>query len=83
VLLTGGALCLYVATPHQRLLAARPSPRPVRAAGSVCLAAALAILLALMGPATAVFTWAIGLMAAWTIPPVAIAWLRHRRQTGR
>lgn len=82
-LLTGGALCLYVATPHQRLLATRPAPRPARVAGCVCLAAALAILLALMGPATAVFTWATGLMTAWTILPVAIGWLRHRGETGR
>lgn len=79
-LLVAGALCLYVATPNQRLLATRPAPRPARAAGCACLVAALAILLALMGSATAVFTWAIGLMTAWTIPPVVIAWLRHRRQ---
>lgn len=79
-LLLGGALCLYAGTPHQRLLAARPASRRVRVAGGACLAAALALLLARMGPATAVFTWTIGLMTAWTILPIAIGWLRHRRQ---
>lgn len=80
-LLTGGAICLYASTPHQRLLATRLAPRPARAAGFACLAAALAMLLALMGPATAVFTWTIGLMTAWTILPVAVGWLRHRKET--
>lgn len=80
VLLAGGALCLYAGTPRQRLLATRLPPRLARAAGCTCLAAALAILLALMGPATAVFTWTIGLMTVWTIVPVAIGWLRHRKE---
>lgn len=80
-LLIGGAICLYAGTPRQRLLATGPAPLPARAAGYACLGAALAILLALMGPATAVFTWTIGLMTVWTILPVAIGWLRHRKET--
>lgn len=80
-LLIGGAACLYQATPHQRLLVTPLSARTALVAGSVCLVGALAILLGLMGSATAVFTWTIGLMTAWTIPPVVIGWLRRRRET--
>lgn len=79
-LLIAGGGCLYLTTTHQRLLAA-PLPLSARAAGWVCLLAALAILLTFMGPATAVFTWTIGLMMAWTIPPIAIGWLRYRKET--
>lgn len=78
--LAGGAACLYLATPHQRLLARPLAPRVGRLVGLAGLAAALAILLGVMGPATAVFTWATGLMALWTIAPVAIGWRRHRKE---
>lgn len=81
LLLAGGGACFYLTLPHQRLLPA-PWPSGKRAAGWLCLAGALAILLCLMGPATAVFTWTIGLMAVWTMPPIIIAWLRHRKATG-
>lgn len=79
-LLVTGAVRLYLTTAHQRLL---PAPLPVRARGigGACLVGALVILLGLMGTATAVFTWAIGLMVAWTIPPVAIGWLHYRKGT--
>lgn len=79
-LLAGGAACLYVATPNQRLLARSPAPRFLRIVGLVCLVCALAVLLGLMGPATAVFTWMTGLMLAWTIPPVVVGWLRYRKR---
>lgn len=80
-LLVAGALCLYAGAPNQRLLAAPLASRPARAAGCACLAAALAMLLATMGPATAVFTWTTGLMLVWTILPIVIGWLRHRDET--
>jgi len=80
-LLLGGAVSLYLSTPNQRLLARRPARRAMQAIAGLSLTAALAILLALMGPATAVFTWTIGLMLAWTILPVAIGWRHHRKGT--
>lgn len=79
-LLIGGGVCLYLTTSYQRLLSAPLPLRTARVAGWLGLAAALAILLSLMGPATAIFTWTVGLMMAWTIPPVAIGWLRYRRE---
>lgn len=80
LVLAGGAFCLYLTVPHQRVLAVPLPSHAMRIVGFVGLAAALAILLALMGPATAVFSWTIGLMTAWTIPPVAIGWLHYRKQ---
>lgn len=79
-LLVGGAACLYLATTNQRLLADPLPSRTASVAGLAGLLAALAILVGLMGPATAIFTWMIGLMLAWTIPPIAIGWLRHRKK---
>lgn len=78
-LLIVGAAALYATMVHQRLLSS-PLPRRARAAASVALVGALALLLALMGPATAVFTWVIGLMAIWTLLPLATGWLRYRRE---
>lgn len=80
VLLGGGGACVYLTLPNQRLLPAHLPPGK-RAAGWACLIGSLAVLLCLMGPATAVFTWTIGLMAVWTMLPIAIAWLRHRKDT--
>lgn len=79
ILLVGGAACLYLAAPHQRLLPA-PLPRSAALAGVLGLFAALATLLALMGPATAVFAWTAGLMMAWTLLPIVIGWLRYRKE---
>ncbi len=78
VLLTAGALALYLCAPHQRLLSA-PARKPAAWIGAALLAAALALLLTMMGPATAVFTWMTALALLWTIPPVVIGWLRFRR----
>jgi hypothetical protein len=80
LLLVGGAAGLYLTTSNQRLVAAPLPSRTARVAGLASLFAALALLLGLMGPATAIFTWMIGLMLAWTIPPVVIGWLRHRKE---
>jgi hypothetical protein len=80
LLLAAGATSLYLATAHQRLLARPPATPVLRVAGFGSLAAALAALLMLMGPATAVFTWTIGVMLAWTLPPVVIGWLRYRKE---
>lgn len=79
LLLIGGAIGLYLVAPHQRLLARPLATAWSKPAAMVCAACALVILLTLMGPATAVFTWMTGLMLVWTIPPVVIGWLRHRK----
>lgn len=82
ILLIVGSFAVYLASPHQKL---RPSPAPHGAAimGAVAIAAALIILLTIMGPATAVFAIFIGLMFMWSIPPVAIAWFRYRQGGNR
>lgn len=78
-----GALLLYLATPHQRLFVTRP-----KSIGYLCVAGGLAILIgllvlvSLMGAAAAVFTWVVGLMVFWTIPPVLAGWLRYRKSRG-
>jgi hypothetical protein len=42
---------------------------------------ALALLLAVQGPATAVFTWMTAAMLVWSIVPVTARWWRFRRET--
>lgn len=79
LLLIGAAASLYLAAPHQRLLAGPLNAPALPVAGLLCAVGALALFLMLMGPATAVFTWMTGLMLVWTIPPVVIGWLRHRK----
>lgn len=81
--LVAGALCLYGAAPHQALIAGPVPRRMLRGAGGVLLAVALALLLTLQGPATAVFTWATGAMLVWSVAPVAIRWWRFRAQAER
>lgn len=79
--LLGGALCLYLAAPHQALLTGVVrAPRWLRAGGGTLLAAALVLLLTVQGPATAVFTWATGAMLVWSVVPVVIRWWRFRRE---
>ncbi|RYE70320.1 MAG: hypothetical protein EOP17_01090 [Rhizobiaceae bacterium] len=81
-LLVGGATVLYLAAPNQSLTRQKAGP-PVAYAGVAALVGALVVLLSLMGPATAVFTWMTGIMLLWTVPPLAIGWLRHRREETR
>lgn len=79
--LVAGATCLYLRSPN-RALAKGLAPGPaLTAVGAVALAVALALLLAVMGPAAAVFTWLTGLMLLWTVSPIVIRWLAYRRET--
>ncbi len=79
--LLAGALCLYLAAPHQALLMGVVRVRRwLRATGGVLLTVALLLLLTMQGPATAVFTWATGAMLVWSVVPVAIRWWRFRRE---
>lgn len=83
VLVFAGAAVAYLTAPHQALLKRRMTAPFSKIAGALALFGALAVLLSLMGPATAVFTWATGLMLLWSIGPVAIGWMRHRRSAGQ
>jgi len=78
--LVAGTTCLYTATPHQALLTG-PARGPVqRWIGFVCLTSSLVLLLLVMGPATAVFTWTVGAMLMWSVPPIVVRWLRYRKE---
>ena len=75
-----GAGSLYLASPNQMAMTLPVNRETLRIIGIVVLAAALVLLLAQMGPATAVFTWTVGLMLLWSVPPIIIGWLRFRRE---
>ena len=77
LLVCAGTILLYMAAPTQKL-AAKPLPRPCLVGGWLALLLALAPLLAIMGPATAVFTWMTGAMLVWSVVPVAARWWRFR-----
>lgn len=79
VLLTGAA-CFYLAAPHQIVLKPPVNIRALRIAGGAALVASLVLLLTQMGSATAVFTWTVGLMLLWSVPPIVIRWLRFRKE---
>ena len=83
VAMIGGALCLYASTRHQALIRSGVAARPCRIVGTLLLSIALALLLTVQGPATAVFTWATGTMLVWSMVPVAIGWWRFRRGAAR
>jgi hypothetical protein len=75
-----GAGCLYLASPHQAVSTSPVNGRALRLAGTAALLAALVLLLSRMGPATAVFTWTVGLMLLWSLPPIGLRWLRFRKE---
>lgn len=74
-LTAAGAVLLYLASEHQRLLARRPSPKPLLMAGGICL---------LAGAAAWVGAWG-GLvggllaLAVWMTVSVALPYLLARR----
>lgn len=73
-----GAALIYLATPHQKL-ARRVMAKPLLlTAGSMLVAIAAYLLMTIMGAATAIFTVIIVIMLLWSLPPLLIAWLRHR-----
>ena len=81
--IVGGAMGLYAGTRHQALIRPGVAARRCRIVGTLLLLLALALLLTVQGPATAVFTWATIAMLVWSIAPVAIAWWRFRRGAAR
>lgn len=73
------ALLLYLASPNQRMLL-RPLPRrTVGWTGTAFLVAAIAVLLASAGPATALFIAFTLAMSFWSVVPLAVAWWRRPR----
>lgn len=80
VLTLGGATALYAAAPHQKLLAATLPPRRCAMVGALLMAAGLGALLTWAGPATAIFISLTMAMLAFSFVPVAVAWLRHRKE---
>ncbi len=84
VLLMAGAVSLYGASPHQVLFPRRRlAPRVLLPVGLACLLGALWSLLAVYGPATAVYVFVAALMLLWTLPPLGCAAWRMRRGTDR
>ena len=79
----GGALSVYASTPHQALVRPRADSRPYRMAGALLLLTALVLLLTIEGPATAIFTWATGIMLVWSIMPAIVRWWRFRQGVAR
>lgn len=71
-------LLSYLASRHQRLLVARPATGPCLTGAAVAACVALASLLQVRGPATAVFMVVLLLMAVWSIVPAATAFCRQQ-----
>lgn len=79
VLILLGAGLLYLASPNQRLnVAALPSTL-LAWAGLLLLLFALILLLQFSGSATSVFILLTGVMFVWTVPPMVIGYLQHKR----
>lgn len=83
ILVIAGALLLYAAAPHQRLLSRARPRRMLLVGGGLSLSAALLLLLAIAGPATAVFILLTLAMLVWSIVPLAVAWWRRPRKRAR
>lgn len=83
LLAVAGALLLYAAAPAQRLTAGPLPRRALALSGITALIAALALLLSLAGPATAVFILFTLAMTIWSIVPLAAAWRRRPRGDSR
>ncbi|TLM77045.1 hypothetical protein ACONUD_08950 [Microbulbifer harenosus] len=80
LLIALGAGLLYLASPNQRIFSSVLPARPLLWAGLLLLALALVLLLQYSGTATSVFILLTGVMFTWTIPPMVIAYLRHKRE---
>ncbi|MFC0205827.1 hypothetical protein [Novosphingobium soli] len=80
-LVAAGALALYLAAPHQVLVAPGGPRRSFGWAGVALLVLGLVALLNWAGPATAVFIAFTFASLVWTLVPLLAAWLRHRGAT--
>ncbi len=64
-----GSLLFYLASPNQRWRTMPLPARPARIAGVIFFAAGIAILLAAMQTATAIFIFCVWLMLLWIVYP--------------
>jgi hypothetical protein len=78
-----GATLVYLAAPNQRLAVALLSRRTLAGGGLLTLLIALALLLGVAGPTTAVFIWMTLAMTVWSIVPLAAAWARRPKENAR
>ena len=76
--LAGGGL-LYLASPNQKWRERPLAGRWVVWSGGALLALSLVLLWQVAGSASSVFILVTILMAAWSIPPLAIAWFQARK----
>lgn len=76
---TAGASLLYLASPNQRLRAHRLTGRWPQMLGWGLILCALLLLWQFAGSASGIFILFTLLMAIWSLPPLAIAWLRARK----
>ncbi|TXS94400.1 hypothetical protein [Parahaliea aestuarii] len=81
--LIAAALSLYLASPHQKLIARALPARVLASAGAVLIVASLYLLSRFFGTATSAFILLTALMLLWSLPPLAIACLRHRPTTAQ
>lgn len=75
-----GALLVYLGAPNQRALGKPLAFRAAMGAGGLAIALSLALLLSVMGIATAIFALIVLLMLVWTLAPFATL---GRRTSGK
>jgi len=80
VLLALGSMLLYLASANQRLFPIVLPARMLGWTGLLLLAFSLVLLLQYSGSGSAVFILMTGVMFMWTVPPMAIAYLKRKRE---
>ncbi|MCK7598265.1 hypothetical protein M0G74_13360 [Microbulbifer sp. CAU 1566] len=80
VLIALGSTLIYLASANQRLFSAALPTRVLAWVGLLLLVLALFLLLQYSGPGSAVFILVTGVMFVWTIPPMVIAYLKHKTE---
>lgn len=75
-----GGILFYFGTPHQQLDRTIAPKRSLRWGGLVLLIVATTLLATRMAVSAAIFSATIVVMTIWSLAPLLIAWLRHRRE---
>ncbi|WP_116368159.1 hypothetical protein [Parahaliea mediterranea] len=76
--LIAAALGLYLASPHQKLTTRTLPARTLALSGCALVGVSFYLLNRYFGSATSVFLLLTALMLLWSLPPLAVAYLRHR-----
>ena len=79
LLIVLGSGLLYLASRNQRLCSTTLPARVLAWGGILLLVFALTLLLQYSGTGTAVFILITGTMFMWTVPPMVIGYLQHKR----